>query len=217
MGCALLLTGCWSHVEDYCAGCTIIDYKITAVPSIGAAIDTEVVLVHGAFGFGAEWRPILAFIKESPRFGVIAWSWPGPFRNPPREARALAAELQALLDRLPPSVEELIVLSHSAAGLISNLAIRQLRVPTGRHVTVALLDPVFWPPLVKRNLYGALPAGVSATVYYARNPPRNEKLAPPNGADATDLPKQYIGPVGHDPMVAKVALPLLEARRAAQK
>jgi pimeloyl-ACP methyl ester carboxylesterase len=215
---AMTASGCWFHVEEVCPDCAIVDHAHTAIPPTAPFTHTEVVLVHGSLGFGDEWRPVIEAVRESPGFDLVAWTWPGPFRNPPRDALALRAEIQALLDGLPSSVEEIIVLAHSAGGLLTNLAIRQLNVPAGRHVTVAFLDATFWPRLEKREKYGPLPPGVTATVFFAKDPPGH--VAPkgtPNGAEGTDMPWEYVGAVGHDPMVAKASLPILNARRDAKR
>ena len=152
--------GCWYHVEDYCPRCAIVDHDHSAVPPTAPGTKTEVVLVHGSFGFGPEWGPVVDAVRQSPGFDLVAWKWPGPFRTPKRDALALRAEIQSLLDGLPLQVDEVIVLAHSAGGLIANLAIRGLDVKAGRHVTVALLDPAFWgPPLGKREEYTPLPPG----------------------------------------------------------
>ena len=101
------------------------------------------------------------------------------------------------------------------AVCFGNLAVRQLRVPPGRKVTVALLDPALRPTLAKRQAYLPLPAGVSMTIYFAKEPPKSAaKPLPPNPATATDLPREYVGSVGHNEMVAKVVLPMLAARRS---
>jgi hypothetical protein len=210
-------SGCWYHVEKYCAGCTVVEHDQIDVPPPAPGTHTEVVLVHGSFGFGGEWGEVVRAVRESPGFELLVWSWPGPFRNPLRDALALRAELQALLDSLPPSVGEIIVLAHSAGGLIGNLAIRQLRVPPGRHMTVALLDPAFWPRVGKRADYTPLPEGVTATVFFAKDPPAESDLPAPlnraGGPEGTDMPWRYVGAIGHDPMVAKASLPILEGRR----
>ncbi len=223
--CAAVLTtasGCWYSVEEYCAGCTRIEHTQIAVPTPVLGTHTQVVLVHGAFGFGAEWTPVVDWLRHTPGFDFFAWTWRGlgPFDRPPRDAQVLAAELQALLDRLPPSVREIIVLAHSAGGLLTNVAARQLRVAPGRQVTVALLDPALWPmlslwpELARPEVYPKVPSGVTMTVYFARETPRpGDKLPPPEPVTATDLPQVYVGNVGHGPMVAKVALPLLVMRR----
>lgn len=212
----LLCGGCWYHVEDYCAGCTLVDHRRVAVPRPRPGARTQVVLVHGAFGFGDEWLPVLSELRRAPELTFFAWTWPGPFHNPPRDARRLGAELQALLDQLPPSIEEILVLAHSAGGLISNLAGRHLRVPPGRRVTIALLDPAFRPALASADEYLPVPPGVTMRVYLAQPAPSPSSPPGPEAPDpafATDLPREYLGDVGHNPMVGMVALPLLAARR----
>lgn len=132
----------------------------------------------------------------------------------------LAAELQALLDRFPQSVQEIILLAHWAGGLLANLAARQLHVPSGRRITVALLDPAWWPmltlwpELARPEAYQPVPSGVAMTVYIAKEMPKpGSTLLPPSPVTATDLPQVYLGTIGHGPAVAHVALPLLASRR----
>ena len=221
---ALLLSasGCWYSIEQYCDPCQRVAHTQVSVPAVAPGTHTEVVLIHGAFGFGAEWTPVIESLRETPGVDFFAWSWPGPapFSNPPRDAQVLAAELQALVDRLPPSVDEIVVLAHSAGGGLANYAARQLQRTHRRRVLVALLDPVLgpmlslWPVLRQPALYPPAPAGVVMTVYLAREP-RTLDLdrQPRDAATAADLPHVYVGDIGHGPMVARVALPLLAARR----
>ena len=215
-------SGCWSQVEQYCPRCPTVEHTQVTIPPPGPGTHTEVVLVHGAFGFGEEWTPIVTALRQSPGVAFFAWTWPGPqpFANPPRDAQVLASELQALLDQLPAAVEELLVLAHSGGAVLTNFAARQLRVPPGRHVTVALLDPALWPilalwpALAAPASYPPVPAGVTMTVYFAAlPPPLAARPLPPDPTRTTDLPQEYVGNVGHNPIVAKVALPLLAARR----
>ena len=221
---ALTLTagGCWSSIEQYCPGCARGAPTQVAAPAPGT--HTEVVLVHGAFGFGAEWTPIVNALRHTPGFDFFAWSWRGldPFGNPLGEAQSFYAELQSLIENLPPSVPEILILAHSAGGLLTNLVVRRLHVKPGQRVTVALLDPVFWPllnlwpELARPETYAQVPAGVTMTVYVAEEPPPlADKLRPPDPVTATDLPRIYVGSIGHNPMVAHVALSLLAARRQA--
>jgi hypothetical protein len=210
------LTGCWFRVETYCPGCVVVDHARTRVPQVAATTHTVVVLVHGSWGFGPEWKDVVDAARNSPGFDLIAWSWPGPFRDPPGDAVALRAELQALLDELPPSVDEIIVLAHSAAGLLANLAVRQIVVPNGRHLTVALLDPALSPALADPVEYPRLPPGVAMRAFFARDPAGPATPRETDAAHGGDVPWQFVGNVGHDPMVAKVALQILAARREAR-
>lgn len=232
-------SGCWSYLEDHCPGCTVIEHTRPGAPPIPAGAHTLVVLVHGAFGFGDEWDPVVAALRAQPGFAFFAYRWPGPWAGTPRRAVALAQTLQAALDTSPPSVTEVIVLAHSAGGMIAHYAARQLRVPPGRRVVVALLDAPYAiniaPPVEETRpntplglavgrtqpRYPPLPAGVALTAYVAADlpshvahssPPR-EGRAPPL-VEAPDVPRLFVGAVGHNPMVAKVALPLLAERAA---
>jgi hypothetical protein len=217
IGIVLALGGCWYRVDKYCPGCTVVDHSKTTVPPVAPGTDTVVVLVHGARGFGAEWKDVIADVRQTPGFDLIAWSWPGPFKDPAHHMLALRAELQALLDSLPPSVREVIVLAHSAGATISNIAVRQVHVPAGRHMTVALLDPPPWHPPANRPEDPAVPAGVLVKAYLAHDaPPPSQPTPPPSAAEGTDVPREYIGPVGHDPMVAKVSARVLAERRQAR-
>ena len=219
---AATVSGCWSHVEEYCPSCPTVEHSQVAVRSPAAGVRIEVVLVHGAFGFGEEWIPIVAKLRASPDVSFFAWSWHGlnPLADLPRDAWDLTAQLQAQVDQLPPSVSEVLVFAHSAGAVLANLAARRLRVPIGRHVTVALLDPAldslltFWPALADPASYPPVPPRVSMTAYFAREAPRRAgSPLRPDPARATDLNHEYLGDVGHDPLVARVVLPLLEARR----
>lgn len=219
---ALSVSDCWYSVEQYCATCQRVAHTQVRVPGVAPGTHTEVVLIHGAFGFGAEWTPVVESLRHTPGVDFFAWSWPGPvpFADPPRDAQVLAAELQVLVDQLPPAVEEIVVLAHSAGGGLANYAARQLQRTGRRRVLVALLDPVLWPllslwPALRQPaLYPPAPAGVAMTVYIAHAP----RALPPgrqpgDAATAADLPQVYVGDVGHGPVVARVALPLLAARR----
>jgi hypothetical protein len=207
-------SGCMAQLERNCPDCTVVDYKRVEVPPPRLGTSTEVVLVHGALGFGSEWSPVVSELQKSPGLSYFAWTWPGALGSFSTAGRALTAELQALVDRLPVSVDEIVVLADSAAGALTNYAARRLRVPAGRRVTVALLDPALWPKAGKRDSYTPLPERVDMKVYLAQDPPAPGSKPPaPDPSAATDVPREYVGKVGHDPLVAKVALPLLTSRR----
>ena len=57
--CALLgalvlsASDCWYSVEQYCAQCQLVTHAQVSMPAVAPGTHTEVVLIHGAFGFGA--------------------------------------------------------------------------------------------------------------------------------------------------------------------
>ena len=168
---ALASSGCWYDVKSHCPGCTVVDHAATTVPVPAPGTHTEVVMVHGTWGFGSEWTKVVAAVRQYPGFDLMVWSWPGAFRDVRLDAQAFGVELQALVDFLPASVDEVIVLAHSAGAVMTNFSMRQLRVPPGRHVTVALLDP---PPFRRSsramNTYRSRP-GSPQRCFMRRVPP----------------------------------------------
>ena len=61
-------------------------------------------------------------------------------------------------------------------------------------------NPPPFPPIVPRDEYLPLPPRVTATLFHAKGPPpKQQPILVPSAGDGTDLPQEYVGPVGHDP------------------
>ncbi len=181
------------------------------------------VLLHGAFGFGAEWDPILVALRQRPELAFYAFAWPGPFGGrPPSRAEAFRIALQTTLSSLPSTAHEVLVLAHSAGGPVAEYAARRLVVPQGVQVRIALLDAVrvsMSPEIRSERIdtplgtsFGATQApeppiatGVAIGDYRASNPPRRA-VAESKGARVTYLGRK----VTHGGSVALVGLPLID-------
>lgn len=199
-----LATGCMGQVAKHCTGCEVVREAQRPAPApVQAGGRTLVVLVHGAFGFGGEWDPIVAALRSAHQPFVV-FAWRGPFHDLTGTVTELSGVVQGALDQ-SPELTDVLILAHSAGGPLATRAVLKLRVSEGRQVRLAEIDsPTFMKgrPFFRQRLNSLppMPAGVERTVYVARRPPR-----PP----ATDATRVYLGPVGHNPAVALVGLPLI--------
>src|SRR5205807_2568967 len=101
--CALGAGGCSNAVEDGCRGCLVVSERAPLLPPLSASTRAVVVLVHGAFGFGAEWGPVVEAVRARPRTSLVAFAWGGPWtRKPSLPAEALLRIVQHAVDEAPP-------------------------------------------------------------------------------------------------------------------
>jgi hypothetical protein len=215
----LLAGGCFNQVQEHCPACLVIDARAPKMPPLEPR-RSVVVLVPGALGFGDEWEPVVATLRRSPNVEFFVLAWPGPWKDPSRPARLLLAVLQNVLDHAPPTVRELLVLAHSAGGMLGDYAARRLRVPPGRHVrlaTIAAPPGINVAPFVVEEAVNtplglamggtqeaepAIPPGVEIVEYRTED-------APPTGRSPQVV---YLGArAGHNRAVALAALPLIFA------
>jgi hypothetical protein len=135
-----LIPGCWHDAGDVCSSCRVFDLlnprSSIAVAPRGRAL---VILVHGAFGFGDEWTPVVERVRAHRDLDLVVVAWRGPWSRPRAAARSLLRLVQGVLDRAPSTTGEILVIAHSAGGMITDYMARRLRIPTGRHVSAALV------------------------------------------------------------------------------
>jgi pimeloyl-ACP methyl ester carboxylesterase len=121
----------------------------------------RVVLVHGAFGFGKEWDPVLARLERD-HVDFVVYEWKGPWSGIGVRVDELAPVLQELVDDGGPRLRELVVIGHSAGGVIADYAARRLRVPPRLRVRVASIAA---PDYLKVMPVPPLPPRVSVDEY----------------------------------------------------
>ncbi len=210
---AALSTGCMQQIADHCTACTVVKNATSPQPAPEPR-RLRVILVHGAFGFGVEWEPIVAEIRRQRDASFVVFEWKGPFRDLTSTVTNLAGVVQRALDE-EPGAPDVLVLAHSAGGPIATRAALAARVPAGRRLKVVEIDsPTFinGKPFFQDKISAdpPLPAGVEREVYVASSPPKKEK---PNAP-----PRFYLGTKGksvdHNDAVAMVGLPLLARLRA---
>ncbi|HEY1585293.1 MAG TPA: alpha/beta fold hydrolase, partial [Polyangia bacterium] len=132
----IALGGCWNMVVTHCPQCTIVSDRAPSLPPLRPDTHTVVILVHGAFGFGDEWRQVVDTIHAHPHTELIAFSWNGPWtRKPSLAADALRKLVQRALDEAPPRAQ-ILLLAHSAGGALARYVAERLRVPQGRRVRI---------------------------------------------------------------------------------
>ena len=131
---AVTLAGCWNAVDSHCPRCTVVSERAPTLPAIAPDTRAVVILVHGAFDFGDEWREVVDTVRARPRTAMVAFSWSGPWtRKPSLAAEALLRIVQRAVDDSPPGAE-ILVIAHSAGGALTSYAGERLRVPPGRRV-----------------------------------------------------------------------------------
>jgi len=238
LACMIALTslssGCFVHAEDACKGCIVVPWRNPAPPRTPAGKKALVILLHGAFGFGSEWVPILAALDRRPELAYFAFSWPGPFGGRPTDrAEAFRVTLQAAVSSLPESAREVLVLAHSAGGPVAEYAARRLVVPPYVSVHIALLDAahISMAPYKRVDTVDTplgialgetqqpsppLPPGVDVDDFRASDPPRHAHTASARPQEigvtqSSDETIYYLGrKVTHGGSVGLAGLPLIE-------
>ena len=233
ISCSLLVggAGCWSSVEANCRGCRVVDAS-TGPPALTLRADTRtlVVLVHGAFGFGSEWAPVLDALRAAPATEFVAYRWPGGWGGLYGPAGRLAAVLQRALDDAPPTLTEVLVVAHSAGGVITQIAAGALRVRPGLRLTVVSvaapsylrIEPFADAPEVNTPLGFAITdsrVNVEGVRLDRNLPPRvavHDYVVADPSARRDDDDRRFVGAhAGHMASLGRVAVPLILQQTAA--
>ncbi len=219
------VSGCWNAVESHCPACAIVGERAPALPRLPGDTRAVVILVHGAFGFGDEWRGVVAAARARPKTVLLAFSWSGPWtRKPSLPAEALRRLVQTAVDEAPPRAEVLVI-AHSAGGALASYVGERLRVPAGRRVSILSIaapegmnlapyrperevdTPLGFAVGGSQPAPGPIAAGVDYVEYLTADPPAHPAAARPG------VRRVYLGArVGHNESVGLAALPRLRAR-----
>ncbi len=223
----VMLTGCFHHVADYCTGCQIVDSARLAArpPTVPHGKRAVVILVHGAFGFGPEWAPIVAALRASPEIHFVAFAWRGPWTRPDLAAHALTGLTQSYLDSAPLKTQQVLIIAHSAGGIIASYALRHARVPDGRHLSLAKVAAFNLPLRLdmdyERRINTPLGYAVGGTAKPIGNVPPGAEIVEyltedqhPLAPDAVEGRAVFLGSdAGHNRVLGRVGVPLIAAAR----
>ena len=131
--CALE-AGCgYTEIRDQCPSCTVVSRTLEP-PSLPAGARTVFLIVPGLLGFGWEWDEPLRHLRKVPDSAILAFDW-RPSSTVTRVSRDLADTLDLLL-RQEGALERVMVIGHSAGGLITALAGAGVVVPARRAVHI---------------------------------------------------------------------------------
>ena len=141
LACALL-GGCVTPVATNCPRCVVVDRAHPSVTGWRPRTRRLFVLIPGALGYGWEWNAAVDALRRRRDVDFLVFAW-DPWQSFQRAADELTEVLAALLWDAPPSVREVVVVAHSAAGIFAAKALGRLRVPEGRHLRLATIGAPF--------------------------------------------------------------------------
>ena len=134
------LPGCITHVQKQCPTCAVVDAEAPKLPPLKPGTTRLFVLVPGLLGYGWEWDKPVARLRATPGVDFVVFWWE-PWGSVDRAARALDTVLSRALAEAPPSVREIIVVAHSAGGLIAAHAVGRLPAPARKLTLVTIGAP----------------------------------------------------------------------------
>lgn len=126
-------SGCAVPVQSVCRSCARL--VIGERPPVAPGTRTVFLLVPGLLGYGWEWNGAQVALAQLPQAATIVYEW-DPWTSIRAGGAQLALSTQYLLRRLPRSVSRVVVVGHSAAGLLAVAAAATLRPPPGVAVEV---------------------------------------------------------------------------------
>lgn len=157
--------------------------------------DTErlFVIVPGLLGYGWEWDAPVARLRQAAGVDFVVFWW-RPWGSVDQAAHELAALLTLAQASAPPSLREIVVVTHSAAGLVGAHALGFLLPPTIKLTLVTIGAPfagMHFAPSAETDVLHA-PLMLSIATRFAAYP------RPPAGVDVLEYVTSYpADPVMH--------------------
>jgi pimeloyl-ACP methyl ester carboxylesterase len=206
---ALFAAGCVTHVQKQCPTCVVVDGERPRLPALKPGTERLYVLVPGLLGYGWEWDAPVARLRAAPKVDFVVFWWQ-PWGSIDRAARELDDVLSRALVAAPPSVREIVVVAHSAGGLVAAHAIGRLPSPPRKLTLVTIGAPfagmhicpwsevdVIHAPLMLSvasvyHRYPQPPAGVEV-IEYVTSYPADPVMQPHWG---TEVAPRDVGPTG---------------------
>lgn len=137
---ATLAAGCVTHVSKQCPTCAVVDAAHPRLPPIKPGTERIFILVPGLLGYGWEWDGPVKRLRAAPKTDFVVFWWE-PWGSTDRAARELNDILWRALVSAPPSVREVIVVAHSAGGLVAAHAVGRLPSPPRKLTLVTVGAP----------------------------------------------------------------------------
>jgi hypothetical protein len=194
--------GCATPPARRCSGCVVLDGAHRTLPRRRAGVTRLFVLVPGLLGYGWEWDQPVARLRAAADVDFVVFWWQ-PWGSADRAARELADVLARAQAEAPPSLRELIVVAHSAAGVVAAHALGHLGPPSLRLTLVTVGAPfagMHICPWSETDVLHA-PLMMSIAARFAHYP------APPPGVEIIEYVTSYPSdPVMH-PYWGKSAAP----------
>jgi len=122
-----LMLGCAVPLERACPRCQTIELGVR--PPVPAGTKTVYLLIPGLLGYGWEWDEAQQELSQVPRAVTLVWPW-DPWLSVAKSGDSLVRHLDYVLRRLPRSVDRVVVVAHSAAGLLALWAGARISVPS---------------------------------------------------------------------------------------
>lgn len=189
----LALGGCIGHVQAQCPTCVVLDAEHPRLPALKPGTKRLFVLVPGLLGYGWEWNEPVARLRATPHTDFVVFWWQ-PWGSVLRAARELDAVLERALRSAPPSVREIVVVAHSAGGLVAAHALGMLAPPARKLTLVTVGAPFAGMHICPWSEVDVLhaPLMLSVAAKYHDYPP------PPPGVDVIEYVTSYpADPVMH--------------------
>jgi hypothetical protein len=137
---ALALAGCAAPTALRCRDCAVVDAYHVQLPRLKPGTRRLFILVPGLLGYGWEWQDPVARLQKSRDADFVVFEW-NPWSSLDRVARDLRVVVTGALDSAPATVEELIIVAHSGAGLVGARALSGLPPPSRRLTLVTIGAP----------------------------------------------------------------------------
>lgn len=119
--------GCAVPLERACPRCKTVSLGVR--PPVPTGTKTVYLLIPGLLGYGWEWDEAQKELSLLPDAVTLIWPW-DPWLSVARNGDSLARHMDYLLRRLPRSVDRVVVVAHSAAGLLLLWAGGRISVPS---------------------------------------------------------------------------------------
>jgi hypothetical protein len=207
---AALAAGCAAPTAARCPSCRVLDAGHLTAPPLHDGVTRLFVLVPGLLGYGWEWDgPVARLRAAAPDVELVVFAF-APWGSIDQAARALADVIMRLQATAPASLRQLVIVAHSAAGVVAAHALGRLSPSplaltlvtvgapfAGMHICPCSEEDVLHAPFMlsisaRLRSYPALPPGTEV-IEYVTSYPSDPVMHPYWGQSAA--PPQ-IGPAG---------------------